>query len=492
MSTPHPPMLARYRQCLMAIFPLLLLLPLSLLLLIYPTDIKADSNTLKPLSTETHRQVWVLKLSGGIGPASSDFVIRSLEKAIAANAQLLVIELDTPGGLDTSMRELIKQIIASPIPIATFVYPSGSRAASAGTYILYASHIAAMAPATNLGAASPVQIGGPGLPATPKPTKPITQPQQPNKGDQEQPSTKPPLEDNATTLRRKVMNDATAYIQGLAELHGRNVDWAESAVRDAESISAEKALELGVIDLVATDLSDLLQQINGRVVKVQNLKHPLHTDGMVIQRIEPDWRNQFLLLITNPNIAYILMMIGFYGLLLEFYHPGVGLPGILGGICLLIALYAFQLLPISYTGLALILLGIALMAIEALSPSIGIFGFGGVIAFAIGSVMLMDSDLPGYQIAMPIIAAFSVASLLFFLVILAGLLKVRRKSPSNSDALLVGQHAIAIEPFHGEGRVSIQGEIWNAHSTESINEGDTVAIQAIESLVLEVRKLGEH
>lgn len=470
MSTPHVSRLARYWKWLVAMLLLLLLFPFSSAVA-EPTPI-------------AEKQVWVLKLSGGIGPASSDFVIGRLDEAAAAKVSLLVIELDTPGGLDKSMRQMIKHIIASPVPVATFVYPSGSRAASAGTYILYASHIAAMAPATNLGAASPVQIGGPGLPVTPKP---VTQPQ-PDK--QSPASNKPPLEDNATTLRRKVMNDATAYIKGLAELHGRNVDWAESAVRDADSISAEQALELGVIDLVATDLADLLQQAEGRPLKVQGRAYQLTTQGAVIRQQEPGWRHKFLLIITNPNIAYILMMVGFYGLLLEFYHPGVGLPGVVGGISLLIALYALQLLPISYTGLALIGLGVALMAIEAMSPSIGVFGLGGGVAFAIGSVMLMDSDLPGYQIAGPVIAAFSVASLLFFLVIVAGLMKVRRSAPVNGDALLVGQQAVALEDFCGEGRVSIQGEIWYAHSAVPVEKDDAVAIQAVDGLILEVSKTG--
>ncbi|MEH6629121.1 MAG: nodulation protein NfeD [Motiliproteus sp.] len=462
-----------------------LLLALGLLLMLFP--LLSASIDREPTGAEASHQAWSLKLSGGIGPASSDYLIRTLEEAAEANVHLLIIELDTPGGLDKSMRTMIKKIIASPVPVATFVYPSGSRAASAGTYILYASHIAAMAPATNLGAASPVQIGAPRLPGAPQPTPPGGV----EKDKQDQKSGKTPVEDSAATMRRKVMNDATAYIQGLAELHGRNVEWAEKAVRDAESISAEKALELGVIDLVASDIADLMRQVDGKVLKVNNRDYALHTESIEIRRIEPDWRNQFLVVITNPNVAYILMLVGVYGLLLEFYNPGVGLPGVVGGISLLIALYAFQLLPVSYIGLALILLGIALMSMEALSPSFGIFGFGGAVAFAIGSVMLMDSDLPGYQIALPVIAAFTLVSLLLSIMALAMALKARRSAVVSGDAMMVGQQAVAIENFDAEGRVSIQGEIWNAHSTEPVREGDSVLIQAVEGLVLEVSQLGE-
>ncbi len=441
----------------------------------------------QPLEGTAERMALSLKLSGGIGPASSDFVIRTLDQAAEEGAHLVIIELDTPGGLDQSMRTMIKKIIASPVPVATFVFPQGSRAASAGTYILYASHVAAMAPATNLGAASPVQIGAPGLPTPQAP-----QPSAPPAGSDDQPAAdkgSAPPEDSATTMRRKVFNDASAYIQGLAELHGRNVEWAVKAVREAASISAEKALELGVIDLVAVDVDDLLRQLDGRVVKVRNLDYPLATAGLPVRRVEPDWRHEFLVIITNPNIAYILMLMGVYGLLLEFYNPGVGLPGVVGAISLLVALYAFQLLPISYIGLALIVLGIALMSMEALSPSFGVFGIGGAVAFAVGSVMLMDSDLPGYQIAVPIIAAFTLLSLLLSVVVLAMALRARNSRVVSGDAVLVGQHGVAIEAFQGQGRITVQGEIWNACCDAALKEGDEVAIDGVENLTLKVSRL---
>ena len=435
-------------------------------------------------------QVWSLKLSGGIGPASSDYVIRTLQLAAEAKIHLLIIELDTPGGLDKSMREMIKQVIASPLPVATYVYPSGSRAASAGTYLLYASHIAAMAPATNLGAASPVQIGAPAMPGAPQPV-PSPNSQKPNNPKDGDGADKAVIEDSASTMRRKVMNDSVAYIQGLAQLHERNVEWAEKAVRSAESISAKEALSLGVIDIVANDVTDLLGQLHGRSVNVQHRDYLLQTEGLTVRRIEPDWRNQFLAMITNPNVAYILMLIGVYGLLLEFYNPGVGLPGVVGGISLLIALYAFQLLPVSYVGLALIVLGIALMSMEALSPSFGIFGFGGTVAFAVGSVMLMDSELPGYQIATPVIAAFTVFSLLISIGVLAMALKARKQRVVSGDAILVGQQVVAIESFDGQGRVSIQGEIWNASSGAPVSEGEELVVRAVDGLVLLVNKRGE-
>lgn len=452
------------RLCLRQLIPLLALMMLCFSVLAQqPTPVTAAEG-------------WVLKLAGGIGPASSDFVDRALSDANAAGAHLVIIELDTPGGLDKSMRTLIKRIIASPVPVITYVSPQGARAASAGTYILYASHVAAMAPATNLGAATPVQIGAPKLPRAPSP--------RPADGNG-QPA---PVDDNAATLRRKVINDAVAYIRGLAELHGRNAEWAESAVREAASIDSTEALKLEVIDLIAVDIDDLLKQLDGRVLQVQNRDYRLQTQDLTMHAIEPDWRHQFLLVITNPNVAYILMLLGVYGLLLEFYNPGVGLPGIVGGISLLVALYALQLLPISYTGLALIALGIGLMLVEALSPSFGLFGLGGAVAFAIGSVMLMDTQLPAYQIALPVIAAFTLVTVLLAVVALAMALKARKSAVVSGIATLLGQQATATVAFEGNGKVMIHGETWNAHSTEAIGRGETVTITAIAGLILEVRK----
>src|SRR5690606_22207264 len=305
-------------------------------------------------------------------------------------APIFIVQLDTPGGLDTAMRDMIKATLASPVPVVIYVAPSGARAASAGTYLLYASHVAAMAPATNLGAATPVQIGSPPPPSS-KPE------QKEEKDDKEE----PPVA--GTAAERKAINDSIAYIRGLAELRGRNAEWAESAVRTAASLSASAALEQNVIDIVAEDLDDLLRQLDGRRVRVSTGEVQLATRSLEVERIEIDWRTQLLSVITNPNVAYLLMLIGVYGLLLEGYNPGAILPGVVGGICLLLALYAFQVLSVNYAGLALMVLGIALIIAEAFSPSFGALGLGGIIAFVIGSIILMDTEVPGFQIARSLI-----------------------------------------------------------------------------------------
>ena len=306
--------------------------------------------------------VWLLTIDDAIGPASSDYLIRSLNNAQLNDAELVVIKMDTPGGLDTSMRDIIQAILASPVPVATYVYPKGARAASAGTYILYASHIAAMAPATNLGAATPVQIGMPSVPIGPQDAE--------EPGQQGGPS--------PTTMDLKVTNDAIAYIRGLAELRGRNVEWAEAAVRDAATLPSRDALDENVIDIVAIDLNDLLMQVDGRNVEVNNVEVQISTLGKPVYVKDPDWRTEFLKVITNPNLVLILGMIGIYGIILEFYNPGVGVPGVVGAICLLLAAYGLQMLPVNYAGLALIILGIALMVVETMAPSFGIMGFGGI------------------------------------------------------------------------------------------------------------------
>lgn len=460
-----------------ALFHLLwLLLLLGIGLLLWSTTAAQSEDPTDQLESNG-RQVWSLTLAGGIGPASSDLVVRTLEKAVTSGAELLVIELDTPGGLDKSMRSMIQKIIASPIPVVTYVSPSGARAASAGTFILYASHVAAMAPATNLGAASPVQIGAPGITPSQKPLS------DDNKKRREE------VIEQATTMQRKIMNDAVAYIRGLAELHGRNADWAEKAVRDAASLDSGKALELKVIDLIANDMEHLLLQLDGRVVQVKNRDYTIVTADATLFVVQPDWRNQFLLVITNPNVAYILMMIGFYGLLLEFYNPGFGLPGVVGGICLLIGLYALQLLPISYTGLGLILLGVALMSVEALTPSIGVLGIGGAIAFVVGSIMLMDTELPAYQIAIPVIAMFTLLTAGLSVFVLGMAIRARRSAVVSGVQTMIGDEAVALDDFVGEGRVMINGEIWNASSPAPVKRGETVTITAIDGLILSVNAI---
>ena len=416
--------------------------------------------------------------------------------------------MDTPGGLDSSMRDIIKGILDATVPVATWVAPQGSRAASAGTYILYASHVAAMAPATNLGAATPVSIGGGGGPlpmpgGQPEPGSPggdgadgdpDGDPESGPEGEGEasEDSGRPESGPQPTTaLERKAINDAVAYIRGLAELRGRNADWAERAVREAVSLSATDAVAENVADFVAADLDALLEQANGRTVSVQNAETTIDVSDAAVTRIQPDWRSEFLALITDPNIAYILMMIGIYGLILEFYNPGLGIPGITGAICLLLGFYALQMLPVSYAGLGLMFLGIALMVTEALTPSFGVFGVGGAIAFAFGSVMLMDTDLPAFQISMPIIAAFVAASLGIFVFSLAAALRARRGHVVSGREGMVGERATALGDFEGAGRVRVLGEVWQARSDEPVRAGQELVVTAVDGLRVHVAPADE-
>ncbi|MGE8382793.1 MAG: NfeD family protein, partial [Pseudomonas putida] len=376
--------------------------------------------------------VWVLGIDDAIGPASADYLVRSLDQAQAQGAQLVVIRMDTPGGLDSAMRQMIKAILASPVPVATYVAPSGARAASAGTYILYASHVAAMAPGTNLGAATPVQIGGP--PGAPKDDKA-------KGGDDE-------------TLARKQVNDAAAYIRGLAQLRGRNADWAEKAVREAVSLSASEALRLNVIDQVADDLPALLRKLDGKTLEAAGQPHQLNTAGASLVEHLPDWRTRVLAVITNPSVALILIMIGVYGLLFEFMSPGSTVGGVVGGICLLLALYALQLLPVSFAGVALIVLGIAFMIAEAFLPSFGVVGFGGIVAFVVGALILIDTDAPGFGIPLALIGTLAVLSALLIGGVLGMALKARQRALVSGDAGLVGSlvpvtQVMAGNPFRG-------------------------------------------
>ncbi|MFJ4350173.1 nodulation protein NfeD [Pseudomonas sp. NPDC089428] len=412
--------------------------------------------------------VWVLGIDDAIGPASADYLLRNLEQAKAQGAQLVVLRLDTPGGLDSAMRQMIKAILASPVPVVSFVAPSGARAASAGTYILYASHVAAMAPGTNLGAATPVQIGG--LPGTPK-------------DDKAKPS------DEEQTLARKQVNDATAYIRGLAQLRGRNADWAEQAVREAVSLPASEALRLKVIDQVANDLPDLLRQLDGKTLVAAGQPRLLQTRDAALVEHLPDWRTRLLAVITNPSVALILIMIGVYGLLFEFMNPGSALGGVVGGICLLLALYALQLLPVSFAGVALILLGIAFMIAEAFLPSFGVVGFGGIVAFVAGAVILIDTDAPGFGIPLLLIGTLAVLSALLIGGVLGMAIKARRRALVSGDAGLVGSlvtvtHVLADNPFCGS--VQAQGEQWQVQCSTPLQTGQNVRVTARHGVILEV------
>jgi len=420
------------------------------------------------------RRVILVDVQGPIGPATMDFLVKSLEEAALRNAELLIIRLDTPGGLDASTREIVKAILNSPVPVATFVAPEGARAASAGTYILYASHIAVMSPATNVGAATPVNIIGGKPPG-----------QQAESGEDEEDSE--PAPETGDTMSRKVINDAVAYVRGLADKRGRNADWAELAVREAASITSDEALETGVIDLIAQDVGDLLEQVHGRTVEVQGRDRVLDTSSLLVEQLEPDWKSELLGVITSPTIAYLLLMIGVYGLLLEGYHPGAIVPGVVGAICLLTALYAFQMLPVNYAGFALILLGIILMIGEALAPSFGALGIGGVISLVIGSIILIDTDVPGFTVSRPLIGAIALASSLGLMALIGVAMKARQRPVVTGREQLIGAAGTVLLDFENRGNVFVHSERWSAVTTTPLREGQTIVVTGIDGLTLEVR-----
>ncbi|MDP2029859.1 MAG: nodulation protein NfeD [Thiobacillus sp.] len=433
--------------------------------------------------------VRVLTAQGPISPASADYLLRGINKAIDDQAHLIVIEMDTPGGLDTAMRDIIKAILASKVPVATYVSPQGARAASAGTYILYASHIAAMAPATNLGAATPVELAPTDgdKPAAPDQPTQADKPTQPDKPGSARPkATKPAVPPTGDPKMRKAMHDAAAYIRGLAELRERNAEWAERAVREAVSLPASEALELKVIDLVAADLDDLLKQVNGRVIKLNGQAVTLNTAQVEIERVEPDWRSRLLAVIGDPGIAYILMLLGIYGLIYEFSNPGMLFPGVVGGICLLLGLFALQVMPISYAGLALMLLGIALMISEAFVPSFGALGLGGVAAFIIGSVMLIDTDLPGYGIPWTLIVPVAAASALFSFFVAGMAIKARARPVMTGAEEMIGAPGEILADMEHEGWARIHSEQWWVRSSVPLKRGSRVRVRARHDLILDV------
>ena len=426
--------------------------------------------------------VWVLPVKGAIGPALSDYLSREIEEAQQNGVDLIILKMDTPGGLDSSMRDIIHAITTSTVPIATWVGPSGSRAASAGTYILLASHVAAMAEATNLGAATPVALGGaPQQPSSDEGKDPTdSQPESTEKASDEVPA--------KTAMEKKVINDARAYIKGLARLHDRNAEWAEKAVSMAASLDATEALELNVIDFIANSPEDLVSTINGVEIKLNGKPFKLALDNPTWVERVPDWRAEVLAVITNPNVAYILMLIGIYGLLLEFYNPGIGVPGVRGGICLLLAMYALQMMPVNYVGLGLLLLGIALMIAEAFNPSFGILGLGGVVAFVLGSIFLMDSDIPGFQIALPLIFGIAIFSVGLIVITVGLLLKIRSKKATTGLENFPGKLAVVSDDFvDGTGRVQLDGALWQAKAEQKLKQGDHVTVVKIKGLTLTVK-----
>jgi membrane-bound serine protease (ClpP class) len=415
----------------------------------------------------------VLQVRGAIGPASADYMIRGIRKAEQSGAALVVIELDTPGGLDRSMRDVIQTIVASRVPVAVYVSPEGARAASAGTFLLYAAHIAAMAPATTLGAATPVAIGLPGRP-----------PENKRPGASEPGQSTP-----QDAMTAKQVHDAAAFIRGLAQLRGRNAQWAERAVREAVSLTAQEALREQVVDIVARDRAELLARLDGRTVRVQDAPLRLATRDAQLQLLLPDWRHRLLSVITDPGVALILLMLGVYGLVFEFASPGAWLPGTLGAICLILALFALELLPVNYAGLGLVLLGLALIAAEAFMPSLGLLGLGGLASFVIGAVILFDTEQPGYGVPLPLVLGLALASALLAIGGASMALRARRRPVVSGPEQMLGAEGVVLTREAGTTWAQVHGERWKVRGPAGLVAGDRVRVTAVQGLELQVERL---
>lgn len=437
----------------------------------------------------------VLDLEGALGVATAEYIIGGIEQADQQNANVIIIRMDTPGGLVSPMRDIVQAILASDIPVVTYVAPGGARADSAGTYILLASHVAAMAPTTHLGAATPVSLTGDGFsPGGNREPAPAESADEEADDQQDEASEETSADgetdngenDSSSAMERKVLNDSIAYIRGLAEAHGRNADWAEDAVRYAATLTASEALEKNVIDLIADDRAELLSAINGREVKVNNKAFTIDTESVVVETIEPNWRLKILNTIASPEIAVLLLMVGLYGLLFEGYNPGAIIPGVAGIICLLLAAYALQVMPVNYAGLALIVVGIILIVAEAFAPSFGALGLGGTAALIFGSIMMFDSGIPGFGISVSFVVSMALVAGIFLFWLVTMLLKLRKRGAVSGRESIVGGHAVAQESFTGHGHVWIESESWAAISDVPIAKDQQVIVRQMNGLVLKV------
>jgi len=433
-----------------------------------------------------------LELDGPLGVATAEYIIAGIETAAERNANIIIIRMDTPGGLVEPTRDIIQAILGSDVPVVTYVSPGGARAASAGTYIVLASHIAAMAPTTHLGAATPVSLTGDD---TPKPPLPLDRrtPDIAEDGDRDEAAGEDSAEEarpaGSTAMERKVMNDAIAYIRSLAETHGRNADWAEEAVRDAATLTAAEALEKNVIDIVAASRDELLAEIDGREVQANNRTVTLDTASLVIESLEPSLRIKILSMIANPQVALLLMLVGVYGLVFEGWNPGAVVPGVVGIVCLLLAAYALQVLPVNYAGLALIIVGLILIIAEAFVPSFGALGLGGIVAFIFGSIMMFDSGIPGFGISMTFVVTFSTVMGLALLWLVSFVVKLQRRGAVSGAASIIGGSGVAMEAFTGAGMVWLEGESWQAQSSVPIQKDQEVRVTALDGLLLHVEPI---